>query len=74
MLKPGKYVQAEGKVINMDSVAEPKFFPVKGKYVKTATGTVASPINDKETIRILEVDDEPINQQVLKNHLSGKGF
>lgn len=28
----------------------------------------------KDTIRILVVDDEPVNQQVLKNHLSGQGF
>lgn len=32
------------------------------------------PINDRESIRILVVDDEPINQQVFKNHLADQGF
>ena len=32
------------------------------------------PSNTAATIRILVVDDEPINQQVLKNHLAGKEF
>ncbi len=30
--------------------------------------------NTSDTIRILVVDDEPINQQVLKNHLAGQNF
>jgi PleD family two-component response regulator len=37
---------------------------------------LANPIAaiDGQAIQILVVDDEPINQQVLKNHLSGKGY
>ena len=43
------------------------------------SGTIAMPdhaiaSNGTEGIRILVVDDEPINQQVLKNHLAQKGF
>lgn len=30
--------------------------------------------NRKDVFQVLVVDDEPINQQVLKNHLSGKNF
>lgn len=46
----------------------------------SADGTepaVVSPptaIVDDNTVRILVVDDEPINQQVLKNHLAGRNF
>ena len=38
--------------------------------------SVSAPVisSDKGAIRILVVDDEPINQQVLKNHLSGQDF
>ncbi|MCB9036548.1 MAG: response regulator [Lewinellaceae bacterium] len=34
----------------------------------------ANPVKKADSIPILVVDDEPINQQVLKNHLSGQGF
>lgn len=48
----------------------------------TTLNSPISPINTEReltpiavgAIRILIVDDEPINQQVLKNHLAGKGF
>ncbi len=35
-----------------------------------STGILPNPGNEKDKIRILVVDDEPVNQQVLKNHLS----
>ncbi len=34
ILKPGKYVPAQGNVINMDSVAPPVYIPAEGRYVK----------------------------------------
>ena len=45
------------------------------RSVAPATTVPAMPaISDHGTIRILVVDDEAINQQVLKNHLAGHNF
>ena len=38
---------------------------------KAAMGPITQ---QEDTVRILVVDDEPVNQQVLKNHLSGQNF
>ena len=43
------------------------------KYKETS-GTPTPPKGDGDSIRILVVDDEPINQQVFKNQLSGYNF
>lgn len=36
ILKPGRYVPAKGKLVNMDSVAKPTYILGKGKYVKAS--------------------------------------
>ena len=42
---------------------------------ESSTATPQEPVvHETSDIRILVVDDEPINQQVLKNHLAPKGF
>lgn len=47
----------------------------KSKPIKSPASQVPSTLRPLPTaIRILVVDDEPINQQVLKNHLTDKGF
>jgi len=37
VLKPSKFVPAEGKVINMDSLPEPVYYPIESKYVEPIT-------------------------------------
>ncbi|MDX2246784.1 MAG: ATP-binding protein [Bacteroidia bacterium] len=41
---------------------------------KEETGKTKEVVYNGQTVSILIVDDEPINHQVLKNHLSGRNF
>lgn len=52
-------------------------FPVEQSVDTAPTETREVPLSiglDKQKIRILVVDDEPINQRVLESHLSGQNF
>ncbi len=59
------------------SAINPRMTPVGREIfeVSEMSRNIITPnILEEEQVRILVVDDEPINQQVLKNHLSGHNF
>ncbi len=43
-------------------------------YADPSPSVVPQADPEKNQIRVLVVDDEPVNQQVIKNHLSGQGY
>lgn len=47
---------------------------VASTYIPELENSSLQSRNLEEEVRILVVDDEPINQQVLKNHLADQGF
>ena len=49
VLKPGKYVPTEGKVVNMDSVAEPEYVPGSRKSLKPLR--IITPQENQSTCR-----------------------
>ena len=61
---------SKGKTTTLSQVGETHQIPSTTSYVISNPATKAKEGN----IRILVVDDEPINQQVLKNHLHDRGF
>ncbi len=48
--------------------------PLLSAYDRSQDNPIPVPATAAGGIRILVVDDEPVNQQVLKNHLSGQDF
>ena len=64
----------KGKSWPIDSCKEIAKMVPEPILVEGEVETNANPVKKPGSIPILVVDDEPINQQVLKNHLSGQGF
>lgn len=78
VLKPGKYVPAEGRVVNMDSVAKPSYVLGKGRYVSASQPDYAPessnyhPASEPQTTSLEEtaIEEETLAQP---KYISSKG-